>query len=71
MGKDYGTTAEGMALEYAFRQMKMNAVLADALLKNQRSQHVLEKVGFVEARRDDAFCYYRCGQDHWKGFCST
>ena len=38
----------------------MLAVNADAALKNTRSQHVLEKVGFEYVREDDTFKYYRC-----------
>ena len=36
------------------------AVNADAALKNTRSQHVLEKVGFQYTHEDDTFKYYRC-----------
>ena len=38
----------------------MVAVNADAALKNTRSQHVLEKVGFCYTHEDDTFKYYRC-----------
>ena len=38
----------------------MVAVNADAALKNTRSQHVLEKVGFQYTHEDDTFKYYRC-----------
>lgn len=59
-GKGYGTRAEQLVLDYAFEKLGMNAVNADALLANTRSQHVLEKVGFRYVREDDAFKYYRC-----------
>ena len=59
-GKGYGTQAEKMILAYAFDQLGMQAVNADALLDNTRSQHVMEKVGFVYVRQDETFKYYRC-----------
>ena len=55
-----GTAAERMALDYAFNVLGMETVNADAVLKNKRSQHVLEKVGFVFVREDDTFRYYVC-----------
>lgn len=58
-GKGYGTEAELQAVKYAFEQLGMVAVNADTILKNTRSQHVLEKVGFRFVREDDTFRYYR------------
>ena len=58
--KGYGTQAERLILQYAFEEMGMVAVNADAALKNTRSQHVLEKVGFRYTHEDDTFKYYRC-----------
>ena len=57
--KGYGTQAERMVLQYAFEELGMVAVNADAALKNTRSQHVLEKVGFRYTYEDDTFKYYR------------
>lgn len=59
-GKGYGTRAEQLILDYAFYELKMKAVNADALLGNTRSQHVLEKAGFRYVGEDDRFKYYRC-----------
>lgn len=56
----YGTEAEILALDYAFNELGLDTVYADALIKNTRSRRVLEKVGFAETRRDEAFCYYVC-----------
>lgn len=56
----YGTQAEKLALAYAFDTLGVKTVLADTLLTNTRSQHVLEKIGFVETHRDEMFRYYRC-----------
>lgn len=61
----YGTRAEILALEYAFFELKMETVCADALLKNTRSQHVLKKIGFLETHRDDRFVYFRCDKHTW------
>ena len=58
--KGYGTQAERLILQYAFNELGMVAVNADAALKNTRSQHVLEKVGFCYTHEDDTFKYYRC-----------
>ena len=57
--KGYGTSAEKLALEYSVKVLGMKTVLADALIKNKRSQHVLEKVGFHFVRKDEMFCYYQ------------
>lgn len=64
--KGYGTQAEILILKYAFYEMNMESVYADAILKNTRSQHVLEKVGFRETHQDDTFRFYRCDKDSWK-----
>ncbi len=58
-GRGIGTRAEQMILSYAAKELGMNTVYADAILKNTRSQHVLEKVGFVQIGEDEAFRYYR------------
>ena len=58
--KGYGTQAELLILRYAFEELGMTAVNAETVLKNERSQHVLEKVGFRYICEDDTFKYYRC-----------
>ena len=63
--KGYGTEAELLTLKYAFTQLGMETVLADALITNTRSQRVLEKAGFMEIRRDDSFVYYKCEKASW------
>ena len=63
--KGYGTQAERLILEYAFQTLEMTAVIADSVLKNKRSQHTLEKVGFQETGRDDTFVYYRIALSDW------
>lgn len=61
----YGTRAEILALEFVFNKLEMETVYADALTKNVRSRHVLEKVGFLEIRRGDVYCYYKCSRVDW------
>lgn len=57
-GFGYGTQAERLAIEYAFDTLKMNTVKADAILKNKRSQHIMEKLGFICVGEEDGFRYY-------------
>ena len=59
-GRGYGTCAEKLALKYAFDVLGMAAVNADTVIKNARSQHVLEKVGFQYTGEKGGFRYYRC-----------
>ena len=58
--RGYGTLAERLALRYAFETLALETVYADALVKNTRSCHVLEKVGFEFLREENGFRYYRC-----------
>ena len=58
-GKGYGTQAERLVVDFAFRELGMIAVNADVVHKNLRSQHVLEKAGFCYVGEDETFKYYR------------
>ncbi|MDE6837567.1 MAG: GNAT family N-acetyltransferase, partial [Acutalibacter sp.] len=58
-GRGYGTRAEQLAVRYAFDVLGLRAVNADTIVKNTRSQHVLEKVGFQYLKEEDGFRYYR------------
>ena len=58
-GRGYGTHAERLAVQYAFDVMGMIAINADTIVKNKRSQHVLEKVGFQYIKEENGFQYYR------------
>lgn len=64
--KGFGTAAEILVLEYAFTVLEMETVYADAVIKNTRSQHVLEKAGFQKTYEDTTFLYYRCDKSAWK-----
>ena len=58
-GHGYGTCAERLAVGYAFDVLGMTAINADTIIKNKRSQHVLEKVGFKYVKEEKGFRYYR------------
>lgn len=45
-------------VEYAFHESDMLALYADSILSNERSQHVLEKVGFKFIKQEGDFKYY-------------
>ncbi|MCR5612026.1 MAG: GNAT family N-acetyltransferase [Clostridiales bacterium] len=64
-GRGFGTEAERLATEYAFSELGMDAVLADALIKNTRSQHVLEKLGFEFTGEEDGFRKYRLDKEKY------
>ncbi|WFR58144.1 GNAT family N-acetyltransferase [Anaerocolumna sp. AGMB13025] len=57
-GKGYGTVVEKKMLEYGVNQLGLQIVYADTVLRNTRSQHVLEKVGFKYINEDSDFIYY-------------
>ena len=58
-GLGYGTQIARLALEYAFTNFDVDTVYANTILKNTRSQHVLEKVGFRYINENDGLKYYR------------
>lgn len=58
-GKGYGTQAERLAIQYAFEELGMIAVNADTVVKNVRSQHILDKLGFEFIKEEGDFKYYR------------
>lgn len=62
--KGFGTEAEKLAVEYAFRELGMECVTADCLMKNVRSQRVLEKVGFIKTGEEDGFVRYELRKKH-------
>ena len=58
-GLGYGTQIARLALDYAFANLDVDAVYAYAVLRNTRSQHVLEKVGFRYIDEKDGYRRYR------------
>ena len=69
--KGYGTMAERLALDYAFGTLGLDAVLADCILKNTRSQHVLQKAGFRHVRDEGIFRYYQCDRVSYQALRPT
>ena len=57
--RGYGTAAERLALRYAFETLGMETVYADALIRNRRSCHVLEKIGMNKIGVRGDFNLYR------------
>ena len=64
--KGYGTEAERLAVRKAFEEYGMEHVFADSLVKNTRSQHVLEKVGFRYCSEEEGFKNYRLERKDWE-----
>lgn len=58
-GRGYSTEAMRLAIWYAFEELGMDAVNADIVRKNLRSQHVAEKAGFRFVKEEGDFRYYR------------
>lgn len=58
-GQGYGTEAERLAIEYAFSTLRMDTVYADHIIKNERSRHILQKLGFEFIEEKDGFRKYR------------
>ena len=63
--RGFGTEAEALLVSYAFETLGLDTVLADTVLQNTRSQHVLEKNGFILTQTDDSFKYYRLDKKRW------
>lgn len=57
--RGFGTRAEQLAIEYVFHELDIPVLLADCILTNTRSQHVLEKVGFQFLYADGERKHYR------------
>ena len=58
-GKGYGTQAEKLAIDYAFDTLGAESIFAESLIKNTRSQHILEKLGFRYLGVEEGFKQYR------------
>lgn len=58
-GYGFGTEAIYLLIEYTFNILGFECILADSVLRNTRSQHVLEKVGFIYTHEDSVFKYYK------------
>jgi RimJ/RimL family protein N-acetyltransferase len=73
----YAREAAGLMIEYAFEELRMHKVTANAYDTNERSRALLERLGFREegVGREDAFFggtyhdthYYGLLADEWDG----
>ena len=62
-GRGIGTAAEREAVRYVFDTLDIPVLTADTLLKNARSQRVLQKAGFAFVKEEGDFKYYRIDRD--------
>ncbi|MDC7279882.1 GNAT family N-acetyltransferase [Butyrivibrio fibrisolvens] len=63
--KGYGTEAERQAIQYAFDELGLEKVNADIIVKNTRSQHILDKLGFEFIKQEGDFKYYHLEKKKW------
>ena len=56
--RGFGTEAQRQMIAYGFEQLGLQKIYADCLHRNQRSRHILEKLGFRHLRSDDSFHYF-------------
>lgn len=56
--RGWGTQAIQLIIKYAFDELKLNKIYADAVHRNTKSQHVLEKNGFSHMYDDEVLRYY-------------
>ena len=62
-GYGFGTRGEELILNYAFNDLGLSTVYADAVIRNTRSQYVLETLGFVYTHEDEMLRYYEIHKD--------
>jgi RimJ/RimL family protein N-acetyltransferase len=58
-GKGYGTEAQELLINYGINIMGLKTIYADAIHRNHRSKHILEKLGFMHLFNDDDLAYYK------------
>ena len=58
-GKGYGTEAQRLLIGYSTNILGFNTIYADAVHRNNRSKHILEKLGFEHLYDDDVLAYYK------------
>ena len=57
-GQGFGSEAIKLLIDYAVNVLGFKTIKADSVLRNIRSQHVLEKSGFAYTHEDLVFKYY-------------
>lgn len=56
--RGFGTEAERLMIAYGFEELGLERIYGDCLHRNQRSRHVMEKLGFRHLRDDESFAYF-------------
>lgn len=76
-GKGYASEAAKLALDYAFRELKLDEVYSFTSLLNEPSQRVMQKIGMQNTNQDfdhgmleeghrlRRHCLYRISSDDW------
>ena len=64
-GLGYGTQAEILAIDYAFDVLGAESIFAESLIKNTRSQHIMEKLGFRYTGEEEGFKQYILKKKDW------
>lgn len=57
-GKGFGTEAQRLILDFAVNVLGLRTIYADVIHRNQRSKHVLDKIGFRHLYDDEDLAYY-------------
>lgn len=47
-GKGYGTEAQQLLVDHAINTLGLKIIYADAVHRNHRSKHILQKIGFEQ-----------------------
>lgn len=58
-GKGYGTEAQRLLIDHVANTLGLKTIYADAVHRNYRSKHILEKLGFEHLYNDDDLSYYK------------
>jgi RimJ/RimL family protein N-acetyltransferase len=58
-GKGYGTEAQRLLIDHAINILGLKTIYADAVHRNNRSKHILEKLGFEHLYDNDVLSYYK------------
>jgi len=57
-GNGYGSQAIQLLVDYVFSVLMLDKITACSVIRNVRSQHILNKVGFVFSHEDSKFKHY-------------
>ena len=58
-GQGFGTEAVKLLIGYVFNELGFKTITAGSVIRNARSQHILEKIGFIFTHEDSDFKYYK------------